>query len=59
MDEKSIREKLNIEFHPRAKTKAWCSGKVDSVDASEEDPHKNLPKSFGRSAKRKQKKKIK
>lgn len=40
IDEKSIREKLNIEFHPRAKTKAWCSGKVDLVDTSEEDPTK-------------------
>lgn len=31
---------MNIEFHPRAKTKAWCSGKVDLVDTSEEDPTK-------------------
>lgn len=46
MDENSIREKLNIEFHPRAKAKAWCSGKADSVDASEEDPHKKSPKKF-------------
>lgn len=40
-DEKSIRgKKLYIGFHPRAKTKAWCSGKVDLVDTSEEDPTK-------------------
>lgn len=43
--EKSIRgKKLYIGFHPRAKTKAWCSGKVDLVDTSEEDPHENLQK---------------